>query len=380
MLQKFIEDGELQGTRKTKDGYLVAEVRCARVGIQDYAGSELDKPEVDRIRVLRPDDEVFSKDSLHSYAFKPATNDHPAQPVTADNWKDHAIGNVGGEIVPDGEFVKVPLVLMDAQAISDVESGKRQISMGYTMQLDFTPGKSDKHGAYDAVMRNLRMNHLAIVDRGRAGPHVRIGDGWTDQPTKKPNINDGNKPMDVRKIIVDGLTVETTDAGAQAVEKLQGVITTLKDAATTAQAEHDKALATKDAELAKKDKEITDLKAQVLDGAALDKLVADRSALVSKASKLVKDANFAGKSESEIKTATVAAVKGADFAADKSEAYINAAFDLLEVPEGTGDPVRDAVISSGGVATTTANDNGQAAYEQSLQNAWMDTPPTGAAN
>ena len=369
--QRFLEDGELARTRTTADGFLAADVRCARTGIQVYTGAEMDRPDRDFIRVYRPDSEVFAKDSIASYAGKTVTNDHPDELVTAENWKEHTVGNVGNEVLRDGEFVRVSMLLMDQGAITDVDSGKREISMGYLMDLDFTSGTTDSGEEYDAVMRNLRMNHLAIVDRGRAGSQVRIGDkqsitNWGASPV----TDDGNSIMKVRNIVVDGLTVETTDQGAQAIEKLQGQVKAAADAADAAKATADSTIAEKDKELATKDAKIKELESKVLEGAALDKLVADRSAVVAKAKAIDSEIVTADKSDLEIKTQAVASAQGAEFAKDKSAAYIEAAFDMLKVAEGTGDSVRDALIAGGQQPATDSADNGQEAYEKRLQDAW----------
>jgi len=50
---------EIAGVRRTRDGYLVADARVARAGIQIYAGREVGRPDLDEVRVWRPEDEVF---------------------------------------------------------------------------------------------------------------------------------------------------------------------------------------------------------------------------------------------------------------------------------------------------------------------------------
>ena len=121
-----------------------------------------------------------------------------------------------------------------------------------------------------------------------------------------------------------------------------------------AKADHDKALATKDAEIAAKDAEIEALKGQVLTDAALDVRVQARADLVSKAKSLVKDFDAAGKSDADIRKAVVIAKRGAAMA-DKSAAYIDAAFDLLA--EGvTPDPVRGALKDSKPIGDAAAQE------------------------
>lgn len=146
--------------------------------------------------------------------------------------------------------------------------------------------------------------------------------------------------MTLRKIMVDGLEVETTDAGAAAIKKLEGSISDQAKVLTDAQATHDAVIATKDAEIATKDAEIEALKAKVLTDADLDARVQARADLVAKAKSLVKDFDATGKADADIRKAVVVAKRGAAMA-DKSEAYIDAAFDLLA--EAAPDPVRGAI-------------------------------------
>lgn len=362
-MPKFIEDTQLSNTRITKDGYLVASVLCARTGIQDYLGAEVGKPEIPVVHVYRPESAVFAKDSLSTFVGKPTTNDHPPEPVTADNWKQYAVGAIGEEVLRDGEYIRVPITLMDAATIKAVQDGKREISMGYDMELDWTPGTTTDGQAYDAVMKNLRMNHLAIVDRGRAGSRARIGDKspWGAAPL----ITDRNPPMTTRKIVIDGITIETTDQGAEAISKLQAEKQAIADAKSADKTAHDAAIAAKDKELAAKDAEIDTLKKAALTDAQLDAKVQARAALISKAQKLAKDADFAGKSDIEIMTTAVTAVRGADAVKDKSAAYIEAAFDLAV--DAKPDQFRAEIASRDKQA---ANDNGQSAYEQRLNDAW----------
>lgn len=363
-MPKFVEDTQLSNTRITKDGYLVASVLCARTGIQDYLGAEVGKPEIPVVHVYRPESAVFSKDSLTTFVGKPTTNDHPPEPVTADNWKQYAVGAIGEEVLRDGEYIRVPITLMDAAAIKAVQDGKREISMGYEMDLTWESGQTSDGHAYDAVMSNLKMNHLAIVDRGRAGSKARIGDESPKPWGIAPLVTDG-KPSMTRKIVIDGFTIETTDQGAEALQKLQTQNQVLTDAAKTAQSAHDAAIAAKDKELAAKDAEIDALKKAALTDAQLDAKVQARAALISKAQKLAKDTDFTGKSDIDIMAAAVTAVRGADAVKDKSPAYIEAAFDLAV--DAQPDQFRKDMQ---GRDKQAANDNGQSGYEKRLNDAW----------
>lgn len=348
--------------RRTADGYLVADAKVARTGIQEYLGSEVGRPEMRTVRVYRPPDEVFAADAMKTYAYRPMTNDHPRQPVTADNWRQVSIGQTGGEVVRDGECVRVPMVLMDGAAIKAFEEGKRELSMGYTATLVFDSGTTPEGEAYDAIQTNLRMNHLALVDRARGGAALRIGD---DNPARNPTMSD----IKTRTVMVDGLSVETTDAGAQAISKLQQQVKDGQTALANAESTHAKAIEAKDAEIAKLEAARDDLKGKVLTDAQIDARVQARADLIDRA-RHIADGDYSGKSDAEIRRAAVVAKLGDEAVKDRSDAYIEARFDILADEAGKPDPVRSAIKDR---KPTKTVDNGQAAYEARLRDAWKGT-------
>ncbi|MUZ72950.1 DUF2213 domain-containing protein [Agrobacterium vitis] len=95
----------IDGTRRTRDGYLTVNARVAKAdNVQTYLGSEVGRPELDAVRVFRPAEEVFSADTMQSFAHRPLTLGHPSSSVTATNWKDVAKGWSDGEVARDGDF------------------------------------------------------------------------------------------------------------------------------------------------------------------------------------------------------------------------------------------------------------------------------------
>jgi hypothetical protein len=361
---QFIDAAPIAGTRITSDGYLVATVKTARTGIQDYAGHEVGKPAMPVVKVYRPPEQVFSKESMGSYAHKPVTNDHPDEGVSAKNWKDEAVGQIGDEIARDGEYIRIPLIVMDATAIGAVKDGKQELSAGYTCDLVWDGGVTPDGEKYDAVQKNIRINHVAIVNRGRAGSQARIGDdvkNWGVSPVNLQTADErnGSMPETLRKVLVDGLQVETTDAGAAAIEKLTSDKAALSKSLADAEKAHADAIAAKDAELAKKDAEIDDIKAKVLSDADLDKRVQDRAALITVAKTIAKDVKTDGLSDADIRKAVVSDKLGADAIKDKAQAYIDARFDILAEDAAKAndtDPVRDALIKRDGAANDPASD------------------------
>lgn len=163
--------------RRTGDGYLVVNARVARAdNVQIYTGAEVGKPEMATVRVFRPAAEVFSADTMKSFAHRPVTLGHPSGAVSSANWRDVAKGRSDGEVARDGDFIRVSMLLADGPTIKEIDGGTRELSMGYDCTLDWTPGKSPSGEAYDAIQRGIRSNHIAVVPQARGGTELRIGD------------------------------------------------------------------------------------------------------------------------------------------------------------------------------------------------------------
>ena len=361
---KFTDRATLTEPRETENGYLVGDVRCARTGIQQYLGVEIGLPSMDIINVYRSPEEVFNRDSLASYPHKPMTSDHPTTDVTAENWKQFAGGDLGDEVLRDGEFVKVSFKMMDAGLISDYRAGKREVSMGYTAEIEFADGVTPDGESYQAIQKNIRINHIALVDSGRAGKDCRIGDSASNWGTS-PITKVGDNQVTLKTLIVDGLTVETTEQGLAAVNKIADAKHEAVKALSDAKAAHETAINTKDAELATKDAEIDALKAAKLSDAEIDAKVQARSDLLAKA-KSVADADYTGLADSDIKKAAVVAKLGDAAIEGKTDAYIDARFDILAELVDKADPFATAMQDS--KPQTKVADHGQSEYEQGILN------------
>lgn len=168
------------GTNRTKDGYLAATARVARSGVQLYSGVEVGRPDLQTVRVFRPESEVFDDATMRSFAHRPMTLEHPSSQVNSSNWRDVAIGNTGGKVHRDGDYVVVDLAVMDEGSIKALEAGTRELSCGYNCELDFESGTTPSGEPYDAVQRKIRNNHVALVNKARGGSSLRVGDSATD--------------------------------------------------------------------------------------------------------------------------------------------------------------------------------------------------------
>jgi len=330
--------------RETSDGYLVANPRIARTGIQVYSGAELGRPDLKQVRVYRPEAEVFHADAIASLAHKPVTDEHPREQVNSRNWKNLAVGHLGDEILRDGEFVRVPLVLMDADIVDEVRKGKSQLSVGYTAMLAWADGVTDKGEAYDATQTAIRANHVAITHTARGGPKLRMGD---DDPHNR------RTKMTTRTMMIDGISVEMEERDLQVVERrisgLEKDLGTARADLATLQATSQTELATARTETANaaavtqtKDAEITTLKQQLVDSKLsplqLDKMVHDRVQVVQRAKSIIGDAVLVdGKMDSDIRRQVVNAKLGAT-AKDWTDEMITASFNTLTATVDSGAP------------------------------------------
>ena len=369
----MIHDGVL---RKTDDGHVV-HARVARGGnVQNYRGSEMGVTDRDVVRIYRPSDAVFARNAINTYARKPITIGHPEGGVSDETWKDLAVGEIDRDVVRDGEFVSVPLLFRDAKAITMMQAadGPRELSMGYVASVDFSDGVTPDGDAYDAIMTDFRMNHVAVVPLARGGKELRIGDGadarWGASPYNDRKDTIMADAINTRTVLIDGLSVVTTDAGAQALEKLQGTIADAAKKMADAETAHAKAIADADAKLAKAEAALDAEKAKVLSDADLDKRVADRADLLAVAKGIAPEVKTAGLGDAAIRKAVVTAKLG-DAVEGKSDAYIDARFDIL----AEADPFADSLKS--GVKKTNDADPAGTAYASnvaSMADAWKSGP------
>jgi HK97 family phage prohead protease len=378
---------DASSVRTTNDGYVVAFARAARTGLQLYKGSEVGRPELDIVKVYRPEKEVFATDSLRSYGHKPVTNDHPPEPVSPINWSKYARGIVDGEVLRDGDFVRVPLMLTDSATIEDFKAGKRELSLGYTTDIVWGEGKTPKGETYDAIQTNIRANHLAVVSVARGGDKLRIGDTTPTDPSSK-----GDKPMNTRTLTVDGLSCDVSEHAAQIMQRAlndrQSIIDSTAEALKKAKekvAELEAKMKEEGEKSAKDSAEavakISALEKQVADSALtpakLDQLVKDRQVVIDSAKKLVASIVTDGKTEAEIRRQVVDA-QLKDKAKGWSDDQVKTAFDTLSsmAPASSGHghggaPIYDN-LGADLVSDSLLNDVDKAYAErdQLLRDAW----------
>ena len=101
-LRMETKDGKLV---RSRDGYIKGYANAARVGVQSYRGSEVERPDLDKVKVYRPAEQVFHRDSMHTAAHRPITLNHPPEMVNDGNWKKYAVGYIGDEVIRDAGII-----------------------------------------------------------------------------------------------------------------------------------------------------------------------------------------------------------------------------------------------------------------------------------
>ena len=181
----------LDATYFTDEGYLVDHPIVTSVGIFVYHN-----PDGSERRELRLPEEVFAEKSLASYKGKPIIVTHDAGYVDTDNVKDESIGTILSEGYRDGDDVRAEIIIHDTDSLKKYKM--RELSCGYNLRLDETPGVWEGHPS-DAIQRDSEINHLALVDKARAGEQARLnidGQGHDCMKGEKLNMENTTKRTD----------------------------------------------------------------------------------------------------------------------------------------------------------------------------------------
>lgn len=315
-LQRY-DKSYIKDYSETPEGYLTVNVPITRPGVFPYQRQD----GTVQMEAKLPD-EIFSDRTIRSARSKPVTDEHPNEPVTLDNYNLYAKGMSHTDARVEDFKLYVSLTVTDKELINKIHEGKREISIGFLSDVVAESGTYNGDN-YEFVQRNVEINHIAIVDKGRAGPEVAIradSDAWQVEENNK-----GGHTMPKYKI--DGKEFELDSVVKAHIEKLEAQ----KEVAENKAAKYDSLQGSYDALEVKLQKTEADLaaeKAKQLSADELDKQVEARVTLINTAKPLLGDSfDFGGKSEREIKEAVIATTKQ-DFKGDgKSDDYINAFFD-----------------------------------------------------
>lgn len=322
----------IQDFSETPEGFLTVNAPITRPGVFPYMRSDGQL----QMEAKLPE-EIFSDHTVQSARGKPVTDDHPNVPVTLENYQTYAKGMTHTDAAVVDDKLRVSMTITDKNLIHKIKNGKRELSIGFLADVAMTAGEyNGMH--YDAVQRNVEINHVAVVDRGRAGPSVAIRGDSNQEFAYQVDSADQNKGgSKMAKYKFDGNEYEVDAAIKARLDSLEAQL----DAANTKVANADTLQGSLDALQAKydaKETELVEAKKQNLTQDQLDTMVETRVGLISEAKPyLGDDFDFKGKADREIKEAVITKIKS-DFKGDgKSDDYVNAYFDsMLDIAKKEG--------------------------------------------
>lgn len=184
------------------DGFLRARVTIARPGVFPY----LTKDGNIRWEAKLPED-LFSDITINTAKGAPVTDGHPPIDdangmVTPENYTKYIKGSLGDSIIIRYGMLEATETIFDAKLINDLKQGKKvEVSIGFITDVDYTPGEYNGI-RYDARQTNIRINHIAHVEAGRAGEKVRA---YLDTDYPYAVMTETNYRRDIKMDILEAL-------------------------------------------------------------------------------------------------------------------------------------------------------------------------------
>ena len=303
---------------KTDEGYLRGEAVVTRCGVFKY----LNQDGTIR-REARLPEYAFKKESLDSLKMIPVTNNHPTVLVDATNAKELSIGTTGETINIDGENILTTVTINVQDAINEIENNNKvELSLGYT--LDLIEQKGVYNGQeYDCIQTNIKYNHLAVVERGRAGVSRLNFDSFECGMIVDENITHERENM-ACKINIDNVDVEVDEAVKKAYDSLNARL----DSEIKSKSDIQKEVDSLKARLDEKEEELKKANEMNNDSAISEKAKA-RVELIAKAGKVVNIDGLYDLSDREIKLSVIKSRYDSLDLTDKSDDYVSARFDAI---------------------------------------------------
>lgn len=162
------------------NGYLfVDKSPILREGILEYYGSELladGETEVDGVKV--DPDKIYkvyiSREEIEkgkdSFKLKPITDDHTWLGNEGEDAKEYQVGTIGENLYVEDGYLYAPLEFTGKEIIEKItEHEKEELSCSYYNRFE-----KSENSEYDFIAKDIKGNHLALVDRGRCGSTVRV--------------------------------------------------------------------------------------------------------------------------------------------------------------------------------------------------------------
>jgi hypothetical protein len=163
-------------------------------GVSEYIGDEVPNASAlgldpyRRYKLLRPAEELSKPKTIASANGLPILSIH--EPHDARSHQPQlVIGATGTDAAWRPPFVQNSLVFWPESSIRLIEEEiRRELSPGYSYDAMPEPG-TYRGEHYDLWMSNVIFNHLALVDRGRQGPAVIVGDSAYGRSNQMRHFN-----------------------------------------------------------------------------------------------------------------------------------------------------------------------------------------------
>lgn len=374
-------DFRFDRAERTPEGYLQGIVPVTKCGVFPYRNIAEDGTWDGTWRQeLRHPDDVHDPKSLETLKMCPAQVEHVAM-VDTENIDSLKVGHLGSDYeigpLPDG-VVKIPIRVDSPRGLNAVESGIKELSLGYDLELEpAPPGASYLGRPYTHRQRNIRYNHVALTVKARLGPELRL-DSADSVEGDSDSLNLQKEPQ-MKKFNIDGIEYDAAPEVVNHIAKLTKRIDTL---------EGEKEVAKDELEDLKKDKKKSEDTLQgKLDTALADKKKAEDSLLAlekdipARAAAMAKDsAELLSVAQAVLAPADFVKTKGMDSAAIKV-AVIKAKYPEVNLDGKSADYIESRLDS----IREAVKDKGTNALAQNRLDALngddgLETPAGGFAN
>ena len=155
----------------------------SKVGVFPYSGAQIGADDPDRIyMVYRPEEELAHPECINSFKLLPWIDEHtllgsPEDGLIAPERKG-VEGVIGEDVFYQEGYLRGNIKAFSDRMAKLIDGGKKELSCGYRCRYEMTAGIFDGQ-RYDAIQRDIRGNHLALVDEGRMGKEVAVLDHFT---------------------------------------------------------------------------------------------------------------------------------------------------------------------------------------------------------
>lgn len=311
-------------------GFLYGKARLTRSGVFDYYDDDCNL-----MREYRSEEEVFDKESMKSLSMKPIVNDHPSEMITSENVNLFQVGSIGENIERNGTYIESSIIITDKDMVDTILNRKQmnlptELSCGYKCSVVPEIGHHDSDGYYTFAQKNIKYNHVAIVEKARAGNNVKILD---KKQNKKEQVME--KVQFTRKAIkcdsftMDSITKVINEDNLELVNTLSNKLDEAVDLLL-------KVISKKDEYEAKYDQAketISELKSKIdslndVNSPVIATMIKERSDVENIAKILNIDCN--DKDIKTIKYDSILAVSKNANLKDKSDDYINTRFEAVK--------------------------------------------------